>query len=461
MLHKTADQPTTILTIGDTGIQEKQLTPTIEGMEFNLLHVAGLAEAHELIGQEEIGLLVLSVKEISQEATDEIERIRRFSPQLETLIMADLSSDDLPAALLKDGVDFVDSGASPRILGSKIRSLLQHRKTKLELLKVREHVAMTFGLDNIVGLSEPIRKLRETLARVATTDITILLKGPVGCGRKLIARTIHHHSKRRKAPFVAVDCSTMGSELLQKELFGQGDGSPGFDQSSPSLLKQADGATLFIHEIDLMPKSVQQELVQFLATYQLPSQSQPEGPKADIRLMATTTINLEQAARRGEFSEDLFSMMNILTLEIPPLRNRIDDIEPLTEYFLRRLAVDTDRSTPTISRRALDQLFGYDWPGDVGELESCLQRAASMCQGNMIDAEDIRFVKAGNRNESDPSGHPPTTRTGLLADRQQDIISRALDENNWNFTQTAAELGIGRTTLWRKVRKYNLKKQEG
>jgi len=319
---------------------------------------------------------------------------------------------------------------------------------------------MTFGLDNIVGLSEPIRKLRETLGRVAATDITIFLKGPAGCGRKLIAQTVHHHSRRRKAPFISIDCSTMGAALLEQELFGHDYCATGFDKSRPSLLQRADGATLFIHEIDRMSKTIQQKLAQFIATYQLPSQSQPKGPRADIRLIITSAIDLEQAAMDGEFSEDLFSMMNLLTLEIPPLRDRIDDIEPLTEYFLRRLATKSNSPVSSISRRALDRLFSYDWPGDVSELESCLQRAAFLRDDNVINADDIRFVNSGIRNESDSSGRTASARTGLLADRQQDIICRALDENNWNFTQTAAELGIGRTTLWRKVRKYNLKKQE-
>jgi DNA-binding NtrC family response regulator len=359
--------------------------------------------------------------------------------------------------------DYLTTSCTRDGLDQHILKALEHGRMKQELTNLRQHVAMSYGFDNIVGLSKPITKLKETIKRIAPTDITVAIYGPSGSGKELLARVIHHHSQRRKGNFVTVDCASIPETLFDSELFGEestDDRATGY--TGQSLLAEANGGTIFFDDVDRLPPSVQPRLMNFLKHFTVRPTGEPEPTKIDVRVMSATSKNLEAMVEEGCFSKELYYQLSVLPLTLPPLSQRLEDVELLTEYFLRRQACEMDRPLFEVTRRALDLLISHTWPGNVRELENTLRRATALCQNNCIDADDILFIGTETATETEEETTEKTelrSKSGLLDEGQRSIIIKALAENDWNFTQTAQELGIGRTTLWRKVKKYNLKKE--
>jgi DNA-binding NtrC family response regulator len=360
------------------------------------------------------------------------------------------SADDMAESV----IEALPGVVSEELFQATVRRLLNMQQMRLDLYALRQSVAMRFGFDNLIGISDNIRQLRESIHRVAPTDITVLLQGPAGSGKELAARVIHYHSKRQKEPFIEADFSAIPEPLADATIFGSSDGQVG-------LLQAADGGTLFLAEVSRIPRPIQERLAAFLQNLNLDEAGVSGGGKLDIRILAASDIDITDLANRGEFGRSLAGRLSVVRLDIAPLRERRDDIEMLTEYFLRRIASEMDRTTPTISRAAIDKLHLHQWPGSVQELENCLRRALALCPGPELLAEDIMFVGSGPveiRSEAELNRLSEGSNSRLLDDGQRSIIVRALHANEWNFTQTAQELGIGRTTLWRKVKKYRLKR---
>jgi two-component system response regulator HydG len=306
-------------------------------------------------------------------------------------------------------------------------------------------------------------QLKETANRVAPTDITVLLTGPSGTGKELFARAIHYHSDRRNGRFVAVDCSTIPETLMESELFGHRKGSfTSAHRDKIGLFEEAHGGTLFLDEVSNMPMSVQAKLLRFLQNSEVRAVGAQESVKVDVRVIAATNRELGQMVATGEFRDDLYYRLSVIPLSLPPLTKRAEDIEMLIDYFLRRISNELGKGTISITRRAVERLVAHNWPGNVRELENTLKRGAALCVTTELDIDDITFI-AGDSDNSRTTLKPPKStlilKSGLLDNNQRTLIIRALNENEWNYTKTAAELGIGRTTLWRKIKKYELKQE--
>lgn len=367
--------------------------------------------------------------------------------------------------------DIIEAGAhdclaadcSSEELAHRIDQALEHSRIKQELTSLRQHVAMSYGFDNIVGISKQITTLKETLHRVSPTDIAVHLFGPVGCGKELAARVIHYHSHRRKGNFVTVDCTTAPEQVLETQLFGDTEGVSLSGKTGPrGLLAEADGGTLFLSDVDRLPASLQPRLVRFLKEPALTTPGRRETTRVDVRVISASSKDLSALVDEGCFSKELFYQLSVLPIQVPGLASRPEDIEMLTEYFLRRAAHEMNRPQFEVTRRALDLLVGHRWPGNVRELENTLKRATALCRENRVDSDDILFITSDTADtEPRPAERPALSGSaGTLDEGQRRIIIKALSENDWNFTQTAQELGIGRTTLWRKVKKYNLRKEK-
>ncbi len=388
-----------------------------------------------------------------------IARIRLSSLWLETLVMTGTGEGGRESELISAGAfDCLDVASDNRQILLKVTRALERCHMRRELTTLRQQVAMNYGFDNIVGLSEPITRLKETIARIAPTDITMLLTGPAGTGKELIANVIHYHSRRRRKAMITIDCSAVPPEHFNAHLFGE-TGEP----LAAGALLPADSGTLFLNEIDKMPASAQELFLEFLKT---PTVSAPESTmpvKLNIRIVAATDKDLTRLIKDGLFNEELFGRLNVLPLKVPGLAERPDDIQMLTEYFLRRLAREMDQPSFTVSRRVIDMLLNHNWPGNVRELENTLKRATALCRGGHLDPDDIIFIDPSRGAAAGGPAHRKTIlvrRNGLLDESQKSVIQKALEENDWNFSQTAQDLGIGRTTLWRKVKKYNLIREE-
>lgn len=447
----------------ETGTSPEVLARLLSRGQHQITTTGSIEKALSLLRDATFHLVVIGTTELSG-AREIAGSIRAAFPWIEVFAVSTNSETPDTFEITQAGTrDYLTTTCTRDELDQHILKALEHGRMKQELTSLRQHVAMSYGFDNIVGVSRPITKLKETIKRVAPTDITISINGPSGTGKELLARVIHHHSLRRKNNFVTVDCSSIPESLFSSEVFGEesaGDIPTGFTR--PSLLAEANGGTIFFDDIDRLPASVQPRLMNFLKTFTVRLAGQPQATKIDVRVISATSKNIEAMVAEGCFSKELFYQLSVLPLTLPPLSQRLEDIELLTEYFLRRQACEMDKPLFEVTRRALDLLLSHTWPGNVGELENTLRRATALCRDNCIDADDILFIGSDTTAATEEEVTEKTElrrKSGLLDEGQRSIIIKALSENDWNFTQTAQELGIGRTTLWRKVKKYNLTKE--
>jgi two-component system response regulator HydG len=303
----------------------------------------------------------------------------------------------------------------------------------------------------IVGESAPMQRLFELVRKVARTDSTVLVLGETGTGKELIGRAIHEASPRRARPFSAVNSAAFPESLLESELFGHRRGSfTGATENSKGLFEQADGGTVFLDEVAEMPLSMQAKLLRFLQTGEIRPVGSGSTHVVDVRLVAATNKPLEQEVQHGSFREDLYYRLAVIPLEVPPLRERLDDVPLLARHFLRRVAERWGRPPLDIEEAALDALLTYRWPGNVRELENAIERAVALCPGDRVRREDLPLG-----GTSAPRVMPKSAPESLPSLERRHILD-TLERVGWNRKLAAELLQISTTTLWRRLKEFGI-----
>ena len=461
---KETNDRAAILVIDDEDSVRKSLAILLRSKDYDVTEASSVSEGIQKLGTGSIDLVITDLRLDGDSGLDVIEHIRRECPSTESILLTAYGSIESAVSAIQAGAfDYITRPFSNREILHKVEKALERRRMHNELMALRQQVAMSYGFDNIVGISKPMIQLKETARRISPTDITILLTGASGTGKELFARAIHHHSERRSSGFIAIDCGAIPENLLESELFGFTKAAfTSAHKDKRGLLEEADGGTIFLDEVSNMPTSIQAKLLRFLQDSVIRPVGSSVSKRVDVRIVAATNRDLGEMVADGEFREDLYYRLNVIPLYLPRLVERAEDIEILTDYFIRKICAVMDRATMSISRSAVDRLLHHTWPGNVRELENTLKRGIALSSDDQLDMDDIIFV-TGDRNataESPPEPHKTLCLKGNLMDSsQRSIIVKALDDNNWNYTRTAVELGIGRTTLWRKIKKYDLSRE--
>lgn len=452
-----------VLLVDSDGAAHRTLSLALGKEKYKIELANSIETALEMLEQKPFDIILVDSEDNRLSIFETVKRIRQNHIFTEIIVLGDSSDGKTAVQALQAGaIDCIKKPYSNEQLLLRLGKAAEHLQLRQELTALRQDIAMNYGFDNIVGASDAIRQLKETIGRIAPTDIPVLVTGDKGTGKGLIARILHHHSHRRRGAFVHVNCASMNETQLETILFGStGDSSHSEQGIIESALKRADGGTLFLDAVDSMPLSVQLRLVSFLRDFKLNSDNFTLEKKIDLRTIAATEIDLAAHTDEGRFLKDLYQRLDVINVRIPALIEWIEDIEILADYLIRKITAGSDKRQPTISRQAIEKLAAYNWPGNVRELENTLKRALVYCKGDHLKAEDISLTisdRCPNSYNRISSILTSATTESLLEDNQRAVIRKALIDNNWNFTQTAQALGIGRTTLWRKVKKYDLKR---
>jgi transcriptional regulator with PAS, ATPase and Fis domain len=333
------------------------------------------------------------------------------------------------------------------------RSIVNRFKSVFPMASIPEADGRPTSMGGVVGASDVLTELYKMIDRVADTSCTVLITGESGTGKELLARAVHGASPRRNRPFVAVNCGAIPEALLESELFGHARGAfTGAVATKLGRIAQAEGGTLFLDEIGELPLSLQVKLLRILQAREYSPVGDTRTLSADVRIVAATNVDLEEAARNGAFREDLYYRLNVIHLAAPPLRDRAEDIPMLAGYFLERARARAGRDRVTkISRQAAELLCSYGWPGNVRELENTIERAVLLSGGEVIEPRDLPAKLQGFAGTEARTG-PRLGETGVdlrkaVETFENQLIRQALERTNWNKKRAAELLGINRTTL--------------
>ncbi|GIU80607.1 MAG: sigma-54-dependent Fis family transcriptional regulator [Bryobacteraceae bacterium] len=379
-----------------------------------------------------------------------LERVREAPPAgapVFIMISGHGSIESAVRATKLGAFDFLEKPLTIERVLLVLRNALEHRRLQLEVAELRQAARPK---PEIIGESVPIKALRQQIALMAATNGRVLIYGESGTGKELVAHAIHAQSGRAEGPFVEVNCAALPDDLIEAELFGQRPGAPGVTAAKIGKFEKADGGTLFLDEVGDMSLRVQAKLLRVLDEQRIEPVGASQPVQVDVRVIASTNKNLEEEIERGNFREDLFYRLNVIPFEVPPLRERVEDIPLLAEHFLEEFAAAYGRKRKELTPEAVRVLQQYPWPGNVRELKNLMERIVIMYPQTRIDARHIP-LPAGRR-AAERAQERPVSLQEVRQEAERRYILKKLEETGGNITRTAELLGLERSNLYKKMR---------
>ncbi|HUP05486.1 MAG TPA: sigma-54 dependent transcriptional regulator [Bryobacteraceae bacterium] len=411
--------------------------------------VASAREALEIIQKDEFDIALLDIKMPGMDGMELQSRLKEADPELMVVMMTGYASVDTAVQALKHGAyDYITKPVDPDELSHLVANALEHKRARREVVRLREDLQEVFPSTELIGKSPAMKKVVELIEMVAPTEATVLITGESGTGKEVVARAIHAAGPRRYMPMVAIHCGALTETLLESELFGHEKGAfTGAQYRKKGKFEVADGGSVFLDEISDISLKTQTDLLRVLQEKEIVRVGGNQPIKVDFRCIAATNKNLEALVKAGTFRPDLYYRLHVFCIDLPPLRERKEDIPLLVNHFLNKLCAATSRPVPQLAPEALDVLLRHDWPGNVRELENAVERALVVGRGQEIRPGDFSF-----QFEVD---EPRGGRT--LEDMERAHIERILRETQHNLSRAARVLDIDRTTLYNKLRRYGLR----
>jgi len=383
---------------------------------------------------------------------DIVRRARRASPETEVIVMTGYPSYETALEAMDEGAyDYLNKPIDLNILRAKIRKALEKQKLYRSNVELKRQLDKRYGFEGIIGGSESMQAMFDTLRQVAPSNATVLIVGESGTGKELVARAVHANSPRRGNHFVALNCAALSESILESELFGHEKGAfTGATQTRKGRFEYAHGGTLFLDEIGDMPPSIQIKLLRVIEYGEVFRVGSNEPIRVDVRLIAATHKDIPTLIKEGAFREDLYYRLKVVTVELPPLRDRLEDLPLLVQSFTGEFAQAYGKKPPEITPQAMELLYDYSWPGNVRELRNCLESMVVLDKDGKIDEEDVpRYVK-----QPAAGGSAPGMAGVSLEEGEKERIRKALALCEGNREKAAKMLGIGERTLYRKIKRY-------
>jgi DNA-binding NtrC family response regulator len=456
-----------ILIADDEKIVVRSCMRILSTDEFEIDSACNGLEAIEKLSKKNYDMLILDIKMPKMNGIEVLQRVKETHPDIDVIMITGLNQIETAVQAMKMGAfDYLSKPFDPDELELVVSRAFERRQLLQENLNLKSEVSARYSFENIIGPSAPMQQVYRLIARCAPTNSTVSLRGESGTGKELIARAIHYNSLRKDRPFITVDCAALSENLLESELFGHVKGSfTGAVANKKGLLEVANGGTLFLDEIGNISMSTQSKLLRFIEEREFKAVGDTQTRSVNIRLITATNKNLEAMVAENEFRDDLYYRINIFPIEIPPLRDRHDDIPALAFYFLNRFSTEMEREVKEFSAGAMNLLTNHNWPGNVRELENVVHRAVILASDEVI--RQAHLVNILDMLPQVDLGVPRTSeelkRVKKIA-RQKSVenveklfVLGALKRNNWSVTKSAEETGMQRSNLQALMKKYSIR----
>jgi two-component system response regulator HydG len=418
---------------------------------------AGAAPLFERLRREpgRIDLLLLDIKLGKEDGIEVLRQIKRISPDLMVVMMTAHGSIDSAVEAMRLGAfDYLSKPFPQEKLFSLVQNCLERKTLLAENLRLKERLQSQGGGQQVIFVSAAFRELFELTLRVATINSPVLILGESGTGKELIATSIHCNSPRQANKLLAINCAALTETLLESQLFGHIKGAfTGAVQAQKGLLDEANGGTLFLDEVGDLSPALQAKLLRVLQQSEFIPVGSTTTRQVNVRFIAATNKDLEKEVAQGRFREDLYYRLNVITLQLPPLRDRLEDIEPLTRHFLAKVAGKFNQPVKALTDAALQLLKSHSWPGNVRELENVIERSVILARSEIIDSAILPLRVA---TLPPPSLGALAAAPLKLREAERLQVQRALYETGWHKSRAASRLGVTRKTLDKKIRDYEL-----
>jgi two-component system response regulator HydG len=412
--------------------------------------------AIEIVHRRPFDLVLMDIRMIRVSGIEALEEIKAFNPAIPVILMTAYASVETAVEALKKGAyDYLTKPLDFDELKLAIARATEHSRLKEENRLLRESLGLKFDRRNLIGRSAVMTRLLETVTQVAPSEATVLITGESGTGKEVIAGAIHYNSPRREGPFIKINCAAIPETLLESELFGHEKGSfTGADRRREGKFRQADGGSIFLDEVSEMSLAMQVRLLRVLQEREITRVGGEEVIRVNVRVITATNRDLPAAIEAGRFRKDLFYRLNVVTLHVPPLRERKDDIPPLAEHFLKMFAEKNRKRVRGFTPQAMDRLLRYDWPGNVRELMNTVERGVVLTRSEYIDEGELTPVLLKQHEEE--TVLPGEVPAASLEALEKATILKTLEQTGGNKSEAARRLGITRRTLHQKLKKYGM-----
>ena len=449
-----------ILIVDDEPSQRSVLSGYLKKKRHATFEAGSVAAAVGVFSAHPIDVVFTDFKMPHGSGLDLLKELRKLHSQAAVVIMTAFGTIEGAVSAMREGAfDYLTKPINLDELDLLLDRVREISSLRSENLILRERLAETFSFSGFIAQSDAMQSVLSLAARVAQSSASVLIRGESGTGKELIAQAIHVAGERKEKPFVAVNCAALNENLLESELFGHEKGSfTGADRQRRGRFEMADGGTMFLDEIGDITPATQVKLLRVLQEQQFERVGGSESINVDVRVLAATNKNLEDAIKNGTFREDLFYRLNVVTIDVPPLRRHRDDIPPLLDHYLHRFAKESKRKKLAFSKEAWEKLLRYDYPGNVRELENIVQRAVIMSRGDHVMMDDLPQIVRDFAVESAlEQGSRNLSFTEQVERLEKEMIFEALRLAGSNQSRAAKQLGISERNLRYRLKKWGVK----